>query len=244
RRSRRAGGAGRRAGRSGRSRATVWRIGGRRPGRSGAAAVAARPLPREVAGAPRDVARELRELEQRGRLAAGVVGEAQRAVLEHDAVFEDAVAPGRKREAALGERLEVALQLARVDQLRARDLDERPPVARGPAVVGDAQRELRAGDRAAALDEEEVVRRGARAAGREREREHDTARDAEPGGARPRHAATATPPRRGSPAPASAPVAGSRSTACTLPKNRLRERKATMSRPAARSASRPSPGSA
>src|SRR6185436_12386512 len=149
------------------------------------------------------------------------------------------------REAALGERLEVALQLPRVDQLRARDLDERPAVARGPAVVGDAQREPRAGDRAAALDEEEVVGGGARAARRQGQGGGERASRGEgPPGGRPPHAATATPPRRGSPAPASAPVAGSRSTACTPPKNRLRERKATMSRPAARSASRPSPGSA
>ena len=55
--------------------------------------------------------------EQRRRLAARVVGEAHRPVFEHDAVAQHAAAARRQREAALGERVEVALQLARRDEL-------------------------------------------------------------------------------------------------------------------------------
>src|SRR5437773_453301 len=47
------------------------------------------------------------------------------------------------------------------------------------------------------------------------------------------HTTTATPPRRGSPAPVTSPVRGSRRIACTPPKNTLRERKRTISRPGA-----------
>src|SRR3954452_14885737 len=196
-------------------------------------------LPRQPARPPRHVPRQLRQTEERRRLAARVVREAHGAVFEHDAVAQDAAGARRQGEAALRERLEVALELPGGDELRARDVDERPAVARGAAVVGHAQREPRAGDRAGALHEEEVVGGRPRATAAKNERRRRASRRSAP-----RHTATATPPRRGSPAPDSSPVAGSRSTACTPPKNRFSERNATSSRPAARSSSRASPGSA
>src|SRR3712207_8403449 len=48
---------------------------------------------------------------------------------------------------------------------------------------------------------------------------------------------TATPLRRGSPAPVSAPVVRSRSTACAPPKNRLRDSNIVMSWPSSSSRS-------
>ena len=58
------------------------------------------------------------------------------------------------------------------------------------------------------------------------------------------HAVTTAPPRRGSPAPASSPVAGSRRTAWAPPKNTLRSLNGASSRPSAASASASTPGSA
>ena len=57
-------------------------------------------------------------------------------------------------------------------------------------------------------------------------------------------AGAATPPRRGSPPPWSAPVAGSRSTAWQPPKNRLRSRNQAIVRPLASSSAASIPGSA
>src|SRR6185312_8462354 len=121
--------------------------------------------------------------------------------------------------------------------LGAGDVDQRLAVAGRAAVVGDPQRQAGAGDVAAACDEEEVARLAAAGADRQR------GERGERGRRRARHAATAAPPRRGSPAPESAPLTRSRSTACAPPKNRLRSRKASTSRPAARSASTSIPGS-
>src|SRR5205823_1427822 len=96
-------------------------------------------------------------------------------------------------------------------------------VAVHAAFFVDEQRESRPGRRAAALHDEKVGRLDpAAASGGERERERERARRS-----RPPHAGTATPPRRGSPAPSSSP--SRRCTACTPPKNRLRSPKRTMS---------------
>jgi hypothetical protein len=62
--------------------------------------------------------------------------------------------------------------------------------------------------------------------------------------AAPPHALTTAPPRRGSPAPASSPVAGSRRTACAPPKNTLRSLNGASVRPSPASASASTPGSA
>ena len=143
-------------------------------------------------------------------------------------------APGRAR----GQRLEVALDVARVDELRARDVDERAVVARRAPVVGDAQVQPRAGDRARALR-----RRTGRPA---RCRTPATASAARgqrrraPRASR-RHRDAAAPRVAG--ARSARRVAGSRSTACTPPKNRLRSRKATSSSAGRRAARRaPTPG--
>ena len=72
---------------------------------------AARRLARELAGAPRATSRvSFASLNSAGGWPRESSAKRTRAVLEHDAVAQDAVAARREREAALGERLEVALR--------------------------------------------------------------------------------------------------------------------------------------
>ena len=105
-----------------------------------------------------------------------------------------------------------------------RDAHHRPPAARreGPRRGADAARGAR--------------RRHAR-----RRHAPDRARRARLDA---RYAVTTAPPRRGSPAPRSSPVAGSRRTACAPPKNTLRSLNGASLRPSAASASASTPGSA
>jgi ketosteroid isomerase-like protein len=121
-------------------------------------AIARRRLARQVAHAARDVARELRHFEQNRGLAARVIAPRRRPVLGADVVGEHRLRPRRQAQVSLGRVLEIALGGARLHELRARDVDQRPVVARGAAVVGDPQRQLRARDRAAAIDDEEIAR--------------------------------------------------------------------------------------
>src|SRR5215207_3463618 len=188
----------------------------------------------------RQAARPLRELahQQRGLvhlriLAARVVGKAHGVAADGDRVAQRRAWPRAQCDASVGRLLELARHLARADQLVAGDLAQLAAVARDVAVIGHAQREASAADRTAACDPEEVSRGLATTGGD----------DGQHGEEEAPHAATATPPRRGSPAPVRAPVAGSRSTAWTPPKNRFCARNGLTTRPARRSRSSSIPGS-
>ena len=149
----------------------------------------------------------------------GRVGEAHRPALQADRVGEHRTGARRSGRALLGVAVELTLDLAREQQLLVGDPPPGPAVAAHEAVVGDAQGEGRPGTLPGARDDEQVG--AGLAASREQRagREEPRHRVAEP------HAAATEPPRRGSPPPDSSPVAGSRATAWTPPKKRLRSRK-------------------
>ena len=196
-----------------------------------------RGLTRQVTGPLGDVARQLREPEQAGGWPRESSAKRRRRPRGRRG-SAGCCRARREGEAALRERLEVALELAGGDELRARDVDERPAVARTRPSSVIRSGEARAGDRRRRAGRGKVLGRRARAAAGQR--------GGAPRGPRapPRRAGAASRRHRDAAAPriagarAARPVAGSRSTACTPPKKRLRARKPTTSRPAARSASR------
>ena len=122
------------------------------------------------------------------------------------------------------------------DHAREQEADDRHE----PGPVGDVGDDRAAHQQADDLGEE----RGGLRGGGEHERAHGRIVDgSRPRPAQPGQATTATPPRRGSPAPARRPD-GSRETAWQPPKNRLRSRKRATVRPAASSAETSMAGSA
>src|SRR4051794_4539242 len=156
----------------------------------------------------REPARALRELADQQRclvhlrvLAPSVVGEAHGVGADVDRVVERRARAGAEHDSLACGLLELAGDLAGADQLVAGDLAQRAAVAGDVAVVGHAQDEVRAADRACTGDAEEIGG-GLAASGRGERRDQR--------GSEALHAATTAPPRRGSPAPVSTPVAGSR----------------------------------
>src|ERR1700694_3557427 len=169
-----------------------------------------RRLFRQAADLLRCLQHEQRELAKDVRLRGRVVKEANRATFVTEVVVQHRFRAGRERGVLGGRFAQVFLDRARPQELRVAQL-QRAAAEAGAAVAlhtsffVDEQRQLCARAAAAALHDEKVGRLDPAAAG---ERDRGERRDGErcprepwPSDAAEPHALTATPPRRGSPAP-------------------------------------------